>query len=134
MNFYDNYIALCTRSGKSPSAVALEIGLTKPTITRWKNGSYPTDATMRRVADYFGVSIADLKGSLTIEDVTYQIAKDNGLDRAVALLEKEKPADLKADGKRGAGYYDELYAQLTPENREMMHNLLVQLLNAQAGG
>ena len=61
--FYDNYIRLCNGIGKSPSAVAEEIGLKKATVTGWKRGSTPTDATIRKLADYFGVSPEELTGS-----------------------------------------------------------------------
>ena len=60
--FYDNYIRLCNSVNKTPSAVAIEIGISKTSVNRWKNGSFPTDATMQRIANYFGVTIADLKG------------------------------------------------------------------------
>lgn len=59
--FYNNYIRFCAKVGKSPSAVAEEIGLYKSTVTNWKNrGTKPTDATLQRVADYFGVTVEDL--------------------------------------------------------------------------
>lgn len=61
--FYDNYIRLCNGIGKSPSAVAEEIGLKKATVTGWKRGSMPTDATVHKLADYFGVSPEELTGS-----------------------------------------------------------------------
>lgn len=47
---------------KTPSAVALEIGLTKPSVSRWKSGSMPTDATLQKVADYFGITVDELLG------------------------------------------------------------------------
>lgn len=58
--FYDNYIRMCNSVNKSPSAVALEIGIAKPTVNRWKNGSRPTDATVQKIADYFSVSADSL--------------------------------------------------------------------------
>lgn len=73
--FYDNFVNLCNSVNKSPSAVVLEIGLQKSTVTRWKNGSMPTDATTHKVADYFGVSV------------------DYLLDNE----QKEKPATQKSD-------------------------------------
>ena len=62
MNFYQRYIELCNKIGKAPSAVAVEIGLTKPTVNRWKTGSTPTDATAAKVASYFNVSVATMMG------------------------------------------------------------------------
>ena len=58
--FYDNYVRFCNSIKKTPSAVALEIGLSKPTVNRWKNGGGITDATAVKVADYFGVSVEEL--------------------------------------------------------------------------
>ncbi|MCI8594098.1 MAG: helix-turn-helix transcriptional regulator [Oscillospiraceae bacterium] len=51
--FYANFLRLCNEAGKAPSAVALELGLEKSTVTRWKQGSKPTDATLHKIADYF---------------------------------------------------------------------------------
>lgn len=59
--FYDNYVKLCAAAGKSPSAVAQEIGLYKSTVSNWKNrGTKPTDATAQRIADHFGVPVSVL--------------------------------------------------------------------------
>ena len=60
MSFYNNYLVLCNSVGKTPSAVALEIGFSKSTVSRWKSGQSANDATLQKVADYFGCSIEDL--------------------------------------------------------------------------
>lgn len=60
MDFYENYVRLCNLLKKSPSAVALEIGIEKSTVTRWSKGSKPNKATQIKIADYFGISVADL--------------------------------------------------------------------------
>lgn len=52
-NFYKEFVKLCNSVGKTPCRVVLECGLSKPCVTRWKNGSYPTDATAMKIADYF---------------------------------------------------------------------------------
>ena len=124
MNFYDNYISLCNRAGKSPSAVALEIGLTKPTVNRWKNGSFPTDATIRKVADYFGVQIEVLKYGISPQEV----AIINALEDGVFETDTKKPAGQKASGLRGLGY-----DELTPENQKMIADLIDKLLQSQSG-
>lgn len=53
--FYDEFIRLCNGVGKSPTAAAREMGLTGAHVNRWKNGSTPTDATVFKVCDYFGL-------------------------------------------------------------------------------
>lgn len=60
MSFYNNFVSICNSIGKTPTAVALEIGLQASTVTRWKNGSNPTDATLQKVAKYFGVPAQQL--------------------------------------------------------------------------
>lgn len=62
MNFYYIFLKLCNSIGKSPSKVAVEIGSTRAAVNRWKNGSIPSDTTLLKLADYFGVSIEYLKG------------------------------------------------------------------------
>lgn len=60
--FYENFLRLCNGLGKAPTAVATELGFQKSTVTRWKNGCNPTDATKARIADYFGVTTDELCG------------------------------------------------------------------------
>lgn len=60
MNFYERYVRLCNSINKAPSAVALDLGIEKSTVTRWKKGGEPTFATAVKVASYFGCDIDDL--------------------------------------------------------------------------
>ena len=94
MNFYSRYVSLCNQVGKSPSKVALEIGAAKATVNRWKNGSSPTDATVQKIADYFGVTVAYLKG----EEEMPQNAEKPTNPRIGELSEDE--IDLIADLRR----------------------------------
>ena len=61
--FYDNFIKACNSIGKTPSSVAIDIGLNKATVTGWKKGSKPTDSTIQKLVDYFGISPDELTGS-----------------------------------------------------------------------
>ena len=86
MEFYERYVNLCNERGKSPSAVAIEIGLAKPTVNRWKNGSLPTDATVTRIANYFGVTVGYLFGK---EQKNPATENDSEISKAKAdLIEK----------------------------------------------
>ena len=44
----------------SPSAVAEEMGYQRSVITRWSNGTKPRQATLQKIADYFGVTVEEL--------------------------------------------------------------------------
>lgn len=68
MAFYENYVKLCNSVGKSPSAVAVELKFGKPSVTRWKSGTEPRDATLQKIADYFGVTVEYLKSEETKKD------------------------------------------------------------------
>lgn len=69
LSFYNKYIRLCTEKGISPSAAAIEIGLRKSNVTYWKsNRNNPSDATLQKIADYFGVTVEYLKSEETKKD------------------------------------------------------------------
>ena len=92
MAFDENLISLCNSIHKSPTAAILEIGLERSSGTRWKKGGMPSDATARRIADYFGVTVDDLLGE----------------------------ENVKAAAPEGSGQYEEfarIFKELTPENQ-----------------
>lgn len=60
--FWDNFVILCNKKGKSPNGACAELGFSKNTATKWKHGSVPYDTTLQKIADYFGVTVAYLKG------------------------------------------------------------------------
>ncbi len=84
--FYDNFINYCNSVNKSPSAVASELGLSRASVNGWKHGKVPTDANQTRIANYFGISIAELMSNkkerstakssrpdVTLDDFTYAL-------------------------------------------------------------
>nr|DAE22758.1 MAG TPA: helix-turn-helix domain protein [Siphoviridae sp. ct2hZ16] len=61
--FYDKFVSLCASAGKKPTPVAQELGISKGTAASWKRrGNDPTDAYLVKIANYFGVSVDDLRG------------------------------------------------------------------------
>lgn len=62
--FYDIYSDLCKQRGKSPSAVAQELGINKSNVTNWKNNGYtPRGNVLNLIAEYFGVPTDYLLGA-----------------------------------------------------------------------
>lgn len=61
--FYDNFSLLCSQRNVSPSAVMKAIGLNKSSASYWKKGTIPSSDTLKKLADYFGVSLDYLVGS-----------------------------------------------------------------------
>lgn len=62
MHFYRKFVTFCNQAEKSPSRVAMEIGLSKSTVNNWKNGGMPSDSTLQKIADYFGIPVERLEG------------------------------------------------------------------------
>lgn len=60
--FYTNFVSFCGKIKKSPSAVAEEIGLSRTSPNGWKKGKQPSDVTLAKLSDYFGVPISELTG------------------------------------------------------------------------
>ena len=81
--FYDVFLPLCNKVDKSPSKVALEIGCTKAMVSNWKNrGTSPSDSTMQKIAEYFGIPVTELMNGnfdvpvVTEDTVSFQIMGD----------------------------------------------------------
>lgn len=89
--FYDVYIELCHNNGKSPSAVAQELGINKSNVSNWKNNGYtPRGAVLNKIAEYFGVSVDYLLGkeqkekptesvSINDEDIKFALSGGEGV-------------------------------------------------------
>lgn len=58
--FYQNLIHLCAERGTTPTELCHAIGLAGSAATKWKSGSVPRDTTLKKIADYFGVSTEQL--------------------------------------------------------------------------
>jgi transcriptional regulator with XRE-family HTH domain len=65
--------------------VAKELGISSGAVTNWKNGAVPQSATLKRIADYFGVSTSYLLG---IVDNPDPIALVDPSKKAPPLIEK----------------------------------------------
>lgn len=120
--FYDKYIELCKKIGKSPSFVAGEIGLSRAAITKWKNeGSKPNMTTLMRVAEYFGVSTDYFREPVVVDTGTVARAASD------AMEQKEKPPTM--DGKTFEMVT--LLNQLTTENMAKALDYIQYLLSTQ---
>lgn len=56
--FWGIFLDLCVKRNLKPNQVAQQIGIASGTITKWKQGAYPRDPQLKKVADYFGVPIS----------------------------------------------------------------------------
>lgn len=100
--FYERFAELCKIKGISPSKAAFEMGISKASITNWKqNGYTPRSEILEKIADYFSVSIDYLLGREPKEtdDEMIQLLqdiKDNPDKRMLfSLSQKATPEDVK---------------------------------------
>lgn len=61
--FYYNYVNKCNEKGVSPTAAAIDMGFNRSMVTRWGNGVNPRQATLQKIADYFGCTVAEWTGA-----------------------------------------------------------------------
>lgn len=89
--FKQRFIRLCNDKGVSPSAACAAIGLSNATFSCWTETSVPRRATLQRIADYFGTTVAYLTGAVDDPD---PIALVDPSKKAPPLIEKIDEAML----------------------------------------
>ena len=80
--FWEIFSELCIKNKTTPAKVIATLDLAKGSSTSWKNGTTPRDGTLRKIANYFNVSVPYLKGE--------QIDTEIYLIKDVFPLEKKK--------------------------------------------
>ena len=62
--FYDRFVYLCSKKGVSPSRAAIEAGISKSLVTKWKtnNAKDPSPDVLRKLAAYFSMPVSELLG------------------------------------------------------------------------
>ena len=58
--FKKNFVNLCAARGESPTAVCKKIGLSNAAFSCWDDNTVPRQTTLRKLADYFGVTVDSL--------------------------------------------------------------------------
>lgn len=92
MALYEKVKQLCKSKGIEISnlGIALDIPLTKGTVSKWQNGAKPRASTIKAIADYFGVSVDYLLADDSSEkndDISKQ--KKELLDRIAGMTDEQ---------------------------------------------
>ena len=104
--FYQKYVELCAQRQKSPTAVAVELGISRASVSGWKKGSVPRDAIIWRIADYFHIE----------PDFFYDDYE-----------QKEMPSDPISDHEDISKYL----AMLSPENLDYVKSVIAEKIREQ---
>lgn len=68
--FYERFVQLCKQRGISTSKAAIDAGLSKSTVTKWKKdpSTKPSGNVIDKLCRYFGISVSELLGTQEDED------------------------------------------------------------------
>lgn len=55
MTFYNRVSKLCTKEGITVNGLIVKLGMSKSNGKSWREGAVPQAATLKKIADYFGV-------------------------------------------------------------------------------
>lgn len=93
--FWDNYVALCEKNNSTPTRVAIELGIGSSAPVKWRRGSKPQAVTAKKIADYFGITVAELMS----DEKKPTVALDDGLtseERDVIEFYRNAPPATRA--------------------------------------
>ena len=105
--FYSNYVKLCSKLNKSPSAVGEELGFTRASVTGWGNGATPRKSSLIKIADYFGVTVAELMSGVG-EQKEATATKGEGYDDKITRLYTQLPKLSDRQREMILGIVDEM--------------------------
>lgn len=91
--FYKTYKKLCDRDGKSPNAVAKQLGISSGSVTAWKQGRRPKYETIEKIADFFQVDVEDFflsEGPRTQEEIEEDNIRWEGIQLGIGLMNKPR--------------------------------------------
>ena len=83
MTYYEMFELASRKIGKSPSAAAVEIGMSKAAVTSWRRGGEPTSFNKSKINNFFGY---DIENDVEIEKEP--IDTEGGEDR-LSKVERE---------------------------------------------
>ena len=107
--FYDRFVYLCAKKGVSPSKAAVDAGISKSLVTKWKNNNVqdPSPDVLRKLSKYFCLSVAELLGEEIKKETPTQMGERDGSEIMFALSrggEQEITDEMFDEVKRFAAY------------------------------
>lgn len=121
--FYDKFMYLCNKKGVSPSRAAVEAGISKSLVTKWKtNGTeVPSPEVLKKLSSFFGVTPDYLLGydiQSQIDTLSQQIYQFKKEIRTASAARKE---GLEATLFALEESYDDLILAKSLSSKEQEH-------------
>lgn len=86
---YERITLLCKERGISKRKLSIECGMDPSAISKWKAAT-PNSDNLRKVADYFGVSVDWLTGASDERSAAPFYVKDDAATKSEKMLEKQR--------------------------------------------
>jgi transcriptional regulator with XRE-family HTH domain len=67
MTFWERFYNLCIEKETKPNPVCKELGFSNSASTHWKSGQLPGATSLKKIADYFEVTVDYLLGKTDIK-------------------------------------------------------------------
>lgn len=128
--FYNYFVELCNRAKISPSKAAQQIGLSKSSVSGWKNGSVPRDSQIMRIADFFGIPVSDIYSVVNSQRAA--IFNRTEFEKYTMNRAEKAPETEKAPApSKGTEVFIKMYDMLTPERQARLYETLSDLVKEQ---
>ena len=128
--FYNYFVELCNRAKISPSKAAQQIGLSKSSVSGWKNGSVPRDSQIMRIEDFFGIPVSDIYSVVNSQRAA--IFNRTEFEKYTMNRAEKAPETEKAPApSKGTEVFMKMYDMLTPERQARLYETLSDLVKEQ---
>lgn len=107
--FYDIFSNLCISHKTTPAAVAKSLGITNAAVSKWRQGAAPRDFTLRKIADYFGVTVDYLLGKEDEKTPAEETASEEEVKVALFGGAEEVTDEMWEEVKNFAEYVKQKY-------------------------
>lgn len=100
--FYDKFVYLCNQRGVSPSKAAVDAGISKSLVTKWRtnNVKVPSPDVLTKLSKYFNVPMSELIGEENEKTpvLTSKDRRDIAKDLEIMMQQLDAGGDLMFDG------------------------------------
>ena len=89
--FWEKFVDLCNDKNLSPNKVAENLHISSGSVTGWKNGAFPRSTTLKKIANFFEISV-DYFLDVDIDEINYarKFAKKKCKNENITIQKIEK--------------------------------------------
>jgi transcriptional regulator with XRE-family HTH domain len=92
--FYDRYLYLCKKKGVAPSYAAVEAGISKSLVSKWKKNPsiIPSPEVLQKLSVYFRITVAQIldEDLESAHDVVIKTDRERTMDELFSQMSSEE--------------------------------------------